>query len=572
MSFTAHYNQIGYETRGFKTVIIESDQPDGEAIACRLCNSKNQPVVEQEARFCGAVPGWKNRHFWLFDFSVVTVEGHYSVDVCRGSHRVQLFPILIQSHLHFNATAAVMVSYFTAMRCMRDDSAIACFGKPDTILDVCGGWEDASGDSGKYLTHLSYAHFFNPQQTPLIIWALLKSYELVPDGFSESAPGVPAILEEAAWGADYLLRIFDKEGFFYMNVFDQWGYGVRELCSYRDHSGQKVEDYHAAFRQGGGLSVAALAKAASMGVSGQMNPGVYLAVAIRAFDHLKSKNLSYCGNNEENIIDDYCGLLAAVELFKATNQERFRDDAAMRAESLMLRMAENGSFTADDGLLRPFYHGVEEGLPMLALCEYLSIDPRKKTTVIATLSRALHFYQTITQETVNPFLYARQVNRPWKNGSYGPMQHTFFMPHDNETGYWWQGENGRIASLAAACCAAGIAVRQYTGKSTEETQKIVVSQLDWIMGKNPFDVCMLYRMGAHSYPDLTGHPDFCKGAIHGGICNGITAATNDEADIEWMAGNPADAREEIMWRWAEQWLPHNGWFLLAVSYLRKALQ
>jgi hypothetical protein len=32
-----------------------------------------------------------------------------------------------------------------------------------------------------------------------------------------------------------------------------------------------------------------------------------------------------------------------------------------------------------------------------------------------------------------------------------------------------------------------------------------------------------------------------------------------------MAFLPADAPEGHAWRWAEQWIPHTGWFHLAVA-------
>lgn len=31
----------------------------------------------------------------------------------------------------------------------------------------------------KYLSHLSYANYLNPQQTPLVVWSLLKSRALL---------------------------------------------------------------------------------------------------------------------------------------------------------------------------------------------------------------------------------------------------------------------------------------------------------------------------------------------------------------------------------------------------------
>ncbi|WP_431242320.1 hypothetical protein ACQ9BO_20960 [Flavobacterium sp. P21] len=50
---------------------------------------------------------------------------------------------------------------------------------------------------------------------------------------------------------------------------------------------------------------------------------------------------------------------------------------------------------------------------------------------------------SVTNNTSNPFGYARQsflFNGQVKDG--------FFIPHENETGWWWQGENARLASLA----------------------------------------------------------------------------------------------------------------------------
>ena len=48
----------------------------------------------------------------------------------------------------------------------------------------------------------------------------------------------------------------------------------------------------------------------------------------------------------------------------------------------------------------------------------------------------------------------------------------------------------------------------------------------------------------------------------GGILNGITAGFTDESGIAFL---PDDAPEGDDWRWAEQWIPHTGWFALAVS-------
>src|SRR5690606_21353038 len=121
----------------------------------------------------------------------------------------------------------------------------------------------------------------------------------------------------------------------------------------------------------------------------------------------------------------------------------------------------------------------------------------------------------------------------------------FFLPHDNETGYWWQGENARLASLATAaglyCRIAGSLVGSGLRR---DLLAFAYDQLDWILGKNPFDACMLHGFGRNNVEYMTQWPN-CPG----GICNGITSGYDDEQDVDF-------ARTEGLvgdhsWRWRE---------------------
>ena len=115
------------------------------------------------------------------------------------------------------------------------------------------GWFDASGDYSKYLSHLSYANFMNPQQTPLVTWTLLAGRDAIPP---QSKWLDERIVDEALHGADFLVRMQAPEGFFYVTVFDRWSKDEhqREICSYATQKGIKSADYQAGFRQGGGLA------------------------------------------------------------------------------------------------------------------------------------------------------------------------------------------------------------------------------------------------------------------------------------------------------------------------------
>ena len=77
-------------------------------------------------------------------------------------------------------------------------------------VDVHGGWFDASGDVSKYFSHLSYANYYNPQQTPMAVWAMLEAAELLDGIKSKRLEGLrPRLEEEALYGADFLVRMQD---------------------------------------------------------------------------------------------------------------------------------------------------------------------------------------------------------------------------------------------------------------------------------------------------------------------------------------------------------------------------
>ena len=135
------------------------------------------------------------------------------------------------------------------------------------------------------------------------------------------------------------------------------------------------------------------------------------------------------------------------------------------------------------------------------------------------------------------------------------------MPHANESGNWWQGENSRLASLTAAAIWGGKLSHSDVNGSfgvNDELSYFAQSQIDWILGKNPYQVCMLYGFGVTnaSFANSVGS------LINGGISSGITGASysTDGHGITWAEG-PA----EHNWRWTQQWLEHSAWYLLAIT-------
>src|SRR6202044_2939285 len=72
--------------------------------------------------------------------------------------------------------------------------------------------------------------------------------------------------------------------------------------------------------------------------------------------------------------------------------------------------------------------------------------PAAQKQVRDAVERSLRFELGVTGEVNNPFGYARQLVRT-KDGK---LRTAFFFPHDTEAAPWWQGENARLGSLAAA--------------------------------------------------------------------------------------------------------------------------
>jgi hypothetical protein len=706
------WNHIGYERLGPKTVVVRNSGGNVSTTTFQVVGMDGTVVYEGTASAQTQVPGWGTTRWKVLDFSSVTVPGSYVLRA--GSLSTDTFAI--GDGVLLRQAGPAVVSFFNTMRSTDvGDRKIAYWNQPQRgTHDVYGGWKDATGDDGKYLSHLSYADFMNPQQIPMVVWSLLRTAELAP---SASASFSTQLKSEAAWGADYLLRVLDTQGYFYINVFrDGWSAAnPKTICAWIGDSaaqGKSTSDYQAAWREGGGLSIAALAIAARAGISGDSSSARYLAGAVRAFDTLSARKGRWDDDGRENLLDHYCALLAAVELYRATGVQKYLDAAGNRADSIAARQTDDGWFVSDN-TTRPFFHGVDEGLPLIALWAYLEIDPSSAHADLArsTLSRSVAWYHVLAREVSNPFVYPRmyapdgpvgaavggssdialgakawasesegsyaasnavdgstttrwsayhaglpsaldgyqatlsidlgktynlaQTTLTWESayatqfdilvgadttnwttaiqvasgtggtqnlsfpdgttgrylrlrclkralqyGGYSvyewtvagtapadthkvvvPSTRRFFMPHRNETGYWWQGENARLGSLSAAFLLAGRAIApSWTLDPLDTLSQEGLAGLDWVSGKNSASVNFVYGVGGGDYPAYNGGEN-----VRGGICNGITANSDTDPSPVYFQNTGLTGQPYVYWRWLEQWLPHDANYLLAAA-------
>ena len=559
------HNHLGYPTTAKKIALIQHDKLPS-CYSFTVFNADTRAPVLR-GQLTESRSDWPGRHYLLAEFSTLREAGEYFLAFDGLNPPLVSAPFQISSNLYDSQIVSNLVHYFKSQRCTGifdlADRNCPKFGAPRNSgdrVDVHGGWFDASGDASKYLSHMSYTNYMNPQQIPQVVWNLIDGRARMP---AQSLWLDERMVDEALHGADFLVRMLDPAGYFYMTVFDRWSKDVtqREVCSYTTQQGHKFDTYQAGYRQGGGSAIAALARASSLPRDGDYPRSTYLQAAQTAFAHLEQHNLAYLDDGVENIIDDYCALLAATELFAATGQDSYAQCAALRAARLIARQHADGWFWANDARTRSYFHAAEAGLPLLALLRFMEIIPKSALTdkCSAAVRLSLRHEISITlHHPGNPFHYPRQlVQMP---GQARRVQ--YFIPHDNESGYWWQGENARLASLcSAALC--GAQLPDIEAGLREELNDYALGCLNWIFGFNPFDVCMMQGAG-HNNPRY--EPGFRNAP--GGVCNGITAGLENEDDIDFKT--PADSVPTHSWRWTEQWLPHGAWLFHALARLQNS--
>jgi hypothetical protein len=139
-------------------------------------------------------------------------------------------------------------------------------------------------------------------------------------------------------------------------------------------------------------------------------------------------------------------------------------------------------------------------------------------------------------------------------------------------GDWNVGQNSYYLNAASA------ALFAYNFTQEEKYLNFALRQLDWVLGLNPFALCMMEGLGSKNptayHNRLDTEPGNIRGAIPGCVPNGIVRlpATNNEIteDKPWFDFKvPNIERGGASYDSNEPWLPHNCYYLLTASNLHK---
>lgn len=566
-----YVNQIAYDEAASKTALIGTFEKLPVNTSFRLINTiTGKKVFTGSVLQPVSIDDWfPGKLFYQLDFSRFLISGNYKIQLTVQNKVYTSADFAIQPNALVKLTLPSVIHYYNQQRAntepeLKADAHLLLYGSNKTV-DLRGGWCDASGDVSKYFSHLAYANFMSPQQIPLVTWSMEQTAESIPNLLTQLGV-LDSLKKEALWGADYLMRALSADDYFYMIVFSYFNKdpNARRVVGLMANS-VTTADYQAAFREGGGMAIAALARISAWHKNGDFTSQQYLNGAKRAFAHLLINNRKYDDDGKENIIDDYCALMAATELWIATDSLFYRDQARKYAQNLTKRMTNDGYFIANDSN-RPYWHASDAGMPVVALARYLKkeADNEERLKVLSTIEKALKYELAVTNNVANPFGYARQsfLFR-------GKVKDGFFIPHENETGWWWQGENARLLSLSTAALVGGRLVNPQNTlwKISDSLSSFAMNQISWVLGLNPYAVCFLYQFGKNNVPYMSSN--YGHGSQKGGISNGITGNA-DKPDGSGIDFRLHDNGNE--WRWTEQWLPHAAWYLQAIAAMAEPFE
>ncbi len=573
-------DQVGYDPTAPKHALVQGRGGDHFSTFKIVDVVTGKAVLQGPVQPAGVVAGWNDWHYWRVDFSALRKPGRYRVEV-DGNAGATSLPFRVAEHVLERYTLSNVVYYFKGQRVSGPmGRADAHLKNPDPsgppYVDLPGGWYAATGDYGVHLAEGDH------QEVSLVDWSLIATWRRLeamhdPD-FTQYAR---RLLDESTYGADFLVRAHVPGGSFYGSIgapgrekapADRLIDSIHVLQVIKttpDSAGSALahqptwpRDYEASFRSGGGLAIAALAAASTLPEHGEYSNQRYLATAKAAFRYLEAHNDALVRGGKGNIIDDFCALLAATELYRADHAAEWHAAADAWAKRLMARLVTRAGhrdyWLAGEGDT-PFFNATDDGMPVVALAAYASIAaPDVQSRVRDAIRRSMEFQLRVTGDTNNPFGYARQLVRL----ADGHLAVRFFFPHGAE-GTWWQGEDARLASLAAA---ARVAAPLFPNDPTfqQRLQDYAWNQLHWILGRNPYDTSMLMGSG-----QLNAQYMFFASWQYtnapGAIINGITAGLDGEdAGIAFDLGY-AETGKDDDWRWTEQWLPHAAWYLYAIS-------
>jgi len=553
-----HINQVGYEAAGAKSLVVatnfyptDSNQGTLELISDSGNRVYSAPVVCGGRIHDGEPHDW-GYYFWRADFSSFRTAGKYRAVVIIGGTRGESYPFEIGDGLLMNRLAGLGVDFFFIQRCGFDvpgwhkechmDDANLPDGKH---IDVTGGWHSA-GDYNK----LMYENGDGGCS-----YALLTAYKVAPaafDRYDRDKDGVPDAVDEAEWGCKYVAKMqIPESGGVYPGVGQGPGRTWMKWSPPDVHTDNIVGTADDPVidpdkKEGNSPLVIGVWARMSAMLDKRGIKNDYMDHAVRYWDYI-SKDVRYAGSPHV--------LVSALDMYQVTGERRYLDYARGSVEEILGSQLVVGRLR---GAFGSFGEWNAAALASFALA--YPDDPLVRRIKLA-LERWVSFAETTAD---NPFGLSKQSVSLEAANNYFFVPSAIFGFNFQQLGRAWAG------------------ALTYRLIGDQRALSFAADQLDWVMGKNPYGICMVEGAGSHNpnayhhrYNSIPGHE---RGAVPGAVPNGMVRNVIglDVPGFDLSQPDLGDEglmrRERPSYRTNEPWLVHNMHLLLALSGLSPAAQ
>ena len=549
-------NQAGYVPGAGKTVVTKG-----------LINS-NYEVIRMEDRqvvFEGQfTPNTCDfGDYSAGDFSALTQEGHYYIK----SDTLRSWPFQISKTV-YRPPMRLILGYFSLQRCGAsttgylspchlDDGVRLDNGKHQ---DVTGGWHDAT-DLRKWVAN-----------TIVGMIGLSRTYELL----DKNDPDRETVYDELLWGNRYFLNMQEPQGYVMTHVggeveknFDSNRWTDNEI-------GEEGGELHFVRPTSGGLASVEsdevellifgtkddrIIQTKPTDLISQYNFTIAEAIMARI---AKKRDPAYSKKCLESAVRcfEWCqtpdtlpktgvigaSMQAAIELYKITGQDVYRDFAVQKAALLKDLQADSreghvgGFFHISLSRREPYRGFWHTHLELMALCDLIQTFPRHGDVALwkrMIADYSVHYLSFFSQRNsfgIIPYgLYA--AAEPGGNRKVDNYRYRYFMVPEG----FFLGVNANIAL-------AGVGLLKAAAILGEPSLKAIAQkQLDWIIGANPFSASTIVGVGHNQLPHMDGSIAFrpptpvLPGAVMNGLCG-------NREDLPYMI--PYDTYND-----REYWMP-----------------
>ena len=555
-------NHVGYLPGAGKFIVIE-DIPGAESFELVRVHKKGMdPVFTGKLASAGKDFG----PYLVGDFSSFREPGIYRANVPvsnpvtgEGSLPAWSYDFAISERV-WDDSLRKLVNYYRVQACgaSRHGYNSPChMGKIERddhgeAVPITGGW------------HSAHDHLRDACEILHGVFGLVAVATARPDLEQELG-----LFDEIRWGNDYFLSIQSPEGYLRFGVYTKHYYDYQQWDWWDSASYILITKPAALIFQHNFIAIQAMIAQLVRQTHPEYSARC-LEAATRCHEWVRQQPGGTWGS-EKLSYELGTGILAGVEMFRATGEVQYRKFAAALANRLVTLQQPAGFFaesqgpdlqiTADYDL--PVVRAVYAPLAQLGLCaaaRWLADDPDRPRWK-ASLERYAAFLKSSSEANafgLIPYRVYRDQPTDHTRSRRGLNYRYFIEPSVRTTIPFWKPDYWGTGNDAQA---AGHGVVMYwMAEILGEPwlAKLANRQLDWITGANPFNTSMILSVGRNqpvAYRSLEIFPD---------------VPDIDGAVLQGPLGSPTDAPLIVSnyWATAEFWMPHQAavtWLMAEVS-------